>query len=313
MLNKTVWLLWLQGWHEAPWLVRKVAESWEINNPDWNIEYVTLDNLDNYISDIPYLYHDDKDLTPVNKSDIIRLSLLKNHGGVWADATLLCMQPLTPWIEAAVRPAGLWMYHGASPGMRDKSPLLRARHGPASWFIASERDSLMIREWKRIVDQYWSVRSKVHDYFWLDFMFGELVAKNTQFREKWMRAPYVSCGAEGQSHMLGDGLMVSSDSETKKILAERPPYVLKLCWKRWHAAFPDVESPECKGSNGYFAIQMSKRPSVFKHEMYSKESLAVQVDVARYTLRFAKEKVKGKLQHLRYQGWRVIGRLLRNA
>ena len=56
MLNKTIWLLWLQGWDNAPWLQKQVALSWEINNPDWKIEYVTYDNLKKYINDIGYIY-----------------------------------------------------------------------------------------------------------------------------------------------------------------------------------------------------------------------------------------------------------------
>lgn len=56
MLNKTILVLWFQGWDNAPLLVRQVAESWEINNPDWNVEYVTLDNLHKYVHDIDYIH-----------------------------------------------------------------------------------------------------------------------------------------------------------------------------------------------------------------------------------------------------------------
>ena len=62
MLNKTIWLLWLQGWDSAPWLIKQVAESWEINNPDWKIEYVTLGNLHKYVQDVDYLYDEFKKL-----------------------------------------------------------------------------------------------------------------------------------------------------------------------------------------------------------------------------------------------------------
>ena len=45
-LNKTIWILWLQGWDQAPWLQQQVAESWEINNPTWNVVRLSLENLD---------------------------------------------------------------------------------------------------------------------------------------------------------------------------------------------------------------------------------------------------------------------------
>ena len=88
MIPKNIFLLWLQGWDNAEWLNKQVAESWELNNPGWNIHYIDFKNLKDYVNDIDYIYDDTKNISPQAKSDIIRLSLLKNHGGVWADATM---------------------------------------------------------------------------------------------------------------------------------------------------------------------------------------------------------------------------------
>ena len=44
-MDKNIFLLWLQGWDKAPWLQKKVLNSWAINNPDWNIELVDEKNL----------------------------------------------------------------------------------------------------------------------------------------------------------------------------------------------------------------------------------------------------------------------------
>ena len=33
---------------------------------------------------------------------MIRLELLAEHGGVWADATMLCLRPLDSWIAHAL-------------------------------------------------------------------------------------------------------------------------------------------------------------------------------------------------------------------
>lgn len=290
MLNKTIWLLWLQGWDQAPWLVRQVARSWEINNPGWNIEYVDLDNLRSYVDDVDCLYDDRKDISPQTKSDIIRLSLLRNHGGVWADATLLCMQPLDFWVQEAVRPAGLWMYHGNGAGMG-------AKHGPAIWFIASEAGSLMIERWKRASDAYWAENDRTQGYFWLDGLFRDLFKNDASFRKQWRRAPHLFCSAQGQAHMLArNDRMTSSDSETKRLLEERPPYALKLSWKRWQDAFPDPESDECRNSNGCFAIRMAQRGGIaFRHPMRDKSSLAFQFDMS---AREVRRKMRGARRRL---------------
>lgn len=286
MLNKTIWLLWLQGWDNAPWLIKQVAKSWEINNPDWNIEYVTLDNLHEYVRDIDYIYNKTKEIEPQAKSDIIRLSLLKNHGGVWADATMLCMQPLSSWVEEAVKSAGLWMYHG--PGGR------MAKIGPASWFIISEKDSLMINKWKIACDEYWNNRTKADSYFWLDELFRKLFDSDREFRNVWNLVPYLYCNAKGQAHAMAGSnldLMVSNNQQLKKILQEKPPYALKFWWSVWQEKFPDVNSTECKNSNGYFAIKMSKRKFIFKHKMTSKGYLIM--------VYFLKRNIKNVLKSLK--------------
>lgn len=298
MLNKTIWLLWLQGWDNAPWLIKQVAESWEINNPDWKIEYVTLDNLSKYVQDIDYLYDQTKEIEPQHKSDIIRLSLLKNHGGVWADATMLCMQPLSSWVEEAVKPAGLWMYHGSGGGM--------PKHGPAIWFIISEKDSLMINRWKSATDEYWKNRSKADSYFWLDGLFKDLLESDIEFKNKWNLVPYLYSGKKGQASSMARHkfkLLVSDNQELKNIFLEKPPYALKVWWRVWQENFPDVNSAECKNSNGYYAIQMSKRKFIYKHKMVSKNyymALIFRAETFKFkTVYFLKSGVKNLLKFLK--------------
>ncbi|WP_374471624.1 capsular polysaccharide synthesis protein [Phenylobacterium sp.] len=274
VLNRTIWLLWLQGWDTAPWLIRQVAESWEINNPDWTVRYLSWSNLRDYVDDADYLFAPGRNISPQAVSDIVRVSLLNRHGGVWADATLLCMQPLTPWIVDAVRPAGLWMYHGHGGGMD-------ARFGPASWFIASEAGGLIISRWKRACDDYWRDRRETTDYFWLDGLFKTLFRNDRAFRETWRRAPHLYVERPTQAHGFArGGRMIRNSAAVKRMLATHPPYVLKLWWKPWQAAFPEPLSADCRASNGYYALQMSKRRLVAPHRMDRGTSLAFHAEMA---------------------------------
>ena len=67
----------------------------EINNPTWDIKCLNDDTVKEYLTtnDAEIIFSD-KEIQFQARSDIIRLSLLKKHGGIWADATFLCMQPL---------------------------------------------------------------------------------------------------------------------------------------------------------------------------------------------------------------------------
>ena len=75
MLDKNIFLLWLQGWENATWLNKQVAISWETNNPEWRVHYIDLENLKNYVTDIDYIYDTNKILQHNYDGDFITASL----------------------------------------------------------------------------------------------------------------------------------------------------------------------------------------------------------------------------------------------
>ena len=251
MQNKTIWILWLQGWDKVPWLQERITESWIKNNRDWTDKLIDEEQVRTLVSDSDYMYDPSKTITSQAKSDIIRLSLLKNYGGVWADSTMLCMQPLDHWCSDAVKPAGFWMYHGDGAG-------LPIEEGPASWFILAEPNNPFITQWKKECDDYWLSRTETDDYFWLDTLFKKVIQNDIQLFKLWLLVPFLSCEDEAGFHSIKESKMIVNDKKTKILLFKNPPYALKL-WNRWNTVFPDITSRECQESTGYFAIQISTR------------------------------------------------------
>ena len=93
-----IWILWYQGLAEAPFIVRKCIDSWVKENPGWDVVILDKDNLGEYmVLDLP----DEKltNLSLTTQSDMVRLQLLSEYGGVWVNSTTLCMKPLDDWIE----------------------------------------------------------------------------------------------------------------------------------------------------------------------------------------------------------------------
>ena len=45
---KDIYILWYQGFDEAPDLVNKCVKSWKYYNPDWNIILLDETNYDKY-------------------------------------------------------------------------------------------------------------------------------------------------------------------------------------------------------------------------------------------------------------------------
>ena len=253
--RKTVWLLWLSGWDDGvPWLVRQVADSWRFHNPGWHIQLLSAANVGDFVR-IPYLRQ--AHISAQAQSDIIRLHLLSEHGGVWADATVLCMQPLDAWVYRKVEAAGFWMYHGT--GWPPPKLITHANTlFPASWFMVSRRRSYLAQAWREACDAYWARRTDgADDYFWMDGLFRALLARDALFRREWSRVPYLSCEDAGQAHMFMGRVLQPIDSAHVTLLRKQPPFVLKLS----HHKFPTNETQfswRTHRTAGYAAVQASK-------------------------------------------------------
>jgi mannosyltransferase OCH1-like enzyme len=52
---KTIFILWFQGFDNAPIIVKKCVDSWKHYNPDWNIILLDHTNLCKYI-DLDFYY-----------------------------------------------------------------------------------------------------------------------------------------------------------------------------------------------------------------------------------------------------------------
>jgi hypothetical protein len=227
---KIIWLLWLQGWEDPPYIVKCVRDSWNRHNPGWDVRLISNENLNKYVN-IPYIHRIN---SPAAKSDIIRLYLLEKYGGVWADATMLCMKSLDSWINV---PSSIWMYHG-----RENCNLL------ASWFIIAKQNSYMIKKWKEKCDVYWNDKSEPDNYFWMDSLWIDLYKTDYNFKSEWENVPKICCEDNGQAHMLA-GKVNSKDYDLIQIIKDTPPYTIKLS----HHDFNEND----KETNGNVAIKKS--------------------------------------------------------
>lgn len=250
-MNKTIFIYWHQGWDEAPLLQQHVLKSWIYHNPDWKIELICFENLSEFLDNIPYIYNSNKQITLQALSDIIRLSLLDKFGGIWADSTLLCLQPMNNLIDKNLFKEGFWMYRGNGANMD-------IRCGPCSWFLFSNKNNYIIKCWKKECDNYWNSINSCHDYFWMDCLFKNIYNSNNNFKLIWNSVPVISCEEKGSSHCLTKYGMFNNSTEFKEIIKSNPPFVLKL-WKGFNEF---VKTNSCKdklykNSNACYAISKS--------------------------------------------------------
>lgn len=231
--EKTVWLLWLDGWHDPPWVVARVAASWRRLNPQWNVELLDAASAGSYAVGLPAAA---AAASPQARSDLIRLHVLAARGGVWADATVACTRPLDGWLAGSLAPSGFWAYRGYGGWPPPPPPAVPSQ--PASWFMAARPHNALVLAWRDAADAFWEERTDLDrkhgplNYFWMDALFKGLLANSTAVREAWERTPRVSCEDPHSSHWLAPPRMLQPLSrEDERVLLRDPPYVLKLSWK----------------------------------------------------------------------------------
>lgn len=236
-IPKIIWIFWLQGWDAAPEIVQRCLQSWIRLNPGWDVRTLDGRSVDRFVNLAKALGPNFSTASPQAISDIVRMNLLAEHGGVWTDATVFCCQPLDSWLWEEVG-AGFFVF--TNPG-RDR--LI------SSWFLVSSTGNPLTSAVRDAVNRYWSERKfrsrpwlekrlgkilgrsvrlaqlwlstpirdglRLHPYFWLHYLFAQTVRRNKQAAAVWARAG--KRDASGPSRLQQFGM---SNPPDETIIAE---------------------------------------------------------------------------------------------
>ena len=218
MFSRIVWLLWMQGWVGHPYIPEKVRQSWVVHNPEFKVVLLDATNVKDHIPEAAeYMFHDS--IQTAARSDIARIHLLATHGGVWADASVLCMRPLRSWLDDLHQ--SLFMYHSGQTS------------NPYSRFIVASKHSYVMNAWKNATNKYWRLwlgkdGGKDYPYFWMDGLFQDLYRTDSRFAAEWDAVPAMDCTVFGGPAYLHTRHHTLIDDALYAKLIMDPPNVLKL-------------------------------------------------------------------------------------
>lgn len=175
-LPRIIWTFWLQGWDDAPQIVRRCHQSWRQLNPEWDIRALDSRTVAQHL-DLAAVLGANR-ASPQAISDILRMNLLADHGGVWVDATVFCCQPLDSWLWSALA-AGFFAFTNPGPDR-----LI------ASWFLASQPGNPLTCAWRDAVNRYWSEHEfQTYRHRRLEKRLGKILGRNPRLAQLWLSAP----------------------------------------------------------------------------------------------------------------------------
>lgn len=161
-----IWTCWWQGEDNMPAVVKICYESMKRCAGTHPVILITKDNYSKYL-DIPSFILEKKqqgiiDLT--HFSDIIRMLLLKQQGGIWMDSTLLIP---SGQIDDIIKPGmDFWTCRHVTPYLNV------ARGGWVSFFVAAGKGHLIPSIIADLHIAYWKKCDKLVDYLLLDYAFA---------------------------------------------------------------------------------------------------------------------------------------------
>lgn len=157
-----IWLFWWQGYEAAPPLVKKCIASVHAHAGNRRVILLTEENWRNY-ADIPdYIIKrvERGEITLTHFSDIMRMTLLAAHGGLWLDATIFVAHDIPDvWFSKPF----YTVKYSTSPS--------RITKGRWCGFCQSAFSHQVLHGFCRdVFFTYWQKYDALIDYFFIDYV-----------------------------------------------------------------------------------------------------------------------------------------------
>jgi hypothetical protein len=173
---RIIWIYWDKPLDQAPQIVQAAVASWTRHNPTWDVRLLSDDILREFVT-LPKAGGPRKIQW---KADLIRVALLRDFGGVWADATAFCQMPLDNWLPPLMQ-SGFFAFPDTYPGRLMQN-----------WFLAAEPGNYIVARWAENMERYYAKQGKLRHYFWVMYMFEYIVRTDHKAERIWNFTPKIS-------------------------------------------------------------------------------------------------------------------------
>lgn len=203
-IPKQIWLCWLQGMDQAPDLVQACYASLKREFPDYEITVVTEKNLSDYVTLPDYITEKWQQgiIGNAHFSDVLRLALLAQYGGIWIDATVYATGRST---LSVIERGSFFMFKSLSA--------VEEHISSSNWLIASSANHQLVLAMQQLLYAYWE-KEKVAIHYYVFHLFFTLVTEN--YPELWKAVPTYTNAAP---HVMVDELNDAYSDERFEQLA----------------------------------------------------------------------------------------------
>lgn len=217
--SKIMWWLWFQGSENAPQIVRKCYSSAKSVAQKLEFEFIELnnDNIFNYVNlpeKIKIMWKENK-ISNATFSDLCRISLLADYGGLWVDSTVF----LSDVIEEEIINSDIFFFQASFLDLTVTKI--------SSWFMYSKKkNNRFICSVRDTFVNYWLKNDIIPDYF-IFHLFVSVIMEKVEFKDMINRMPYMS---NTYPSLLERELRKKYDEKTVKYILKKSK-IHKLTYK----------------------------------------------------------------------------------
>lgn len=218
--NAPVWVSWMQGYDKAPDIVKKCIDSIKASTKH-PVYIVTSENLNEY-ADIPD-YISEKYasgiITNAQFSDILRMSLLSKHGGIWIDATVFAPKKL---------PESIFEGEFYTCKRKQRECAYVSQYRWTSFINGGQKGCVVQQAMNRLFSEYWRKKDYLIDYLLVDY-FMCLVYENIPKAKKLIdELDYNNSKVDDLQEIMN----LKFDKNTyDDIISAQDTYFYKLSWR----------------------------------------------------------------------------------
>ena len=160
--ERIIWICWLQGEENAPALVKKCIQSIRNHNPSCSVRLISLENYTQYISIPDYIVRKYQTgmISNAHFSDIIRMNLINDYGGLWLDATIFCARRIPDSVFE------MTFFSGKSPRITGSYV---SEYQWTSFILGGKAHSTFFSFMVDFYKEYWEKNNKAIDYLFMDY------------------------------------------------------------------------------------------------------------------------------------------------
>jgi Capsular polysaccharide synthesis protein len=234
---RVIYSAWLQGVAQAPAIVQLCFTRWARLNPEYQLRVLDASDAAALLAG-----HNLPAVPAQAFTDILRVKLLLEHGGIWADATVLPVAPLRDWLPGLMPDSGIFAFSRPGPDR----PI-------ASWFMAAAPGHVIVQKLWDEIRHFWRKPRRMaqyngglippspsasvapgsggatdeYPYFWLHYLFQYLLETDAVFASVWALCPQISAEPP---HRLQNVCAGPVTAQVMEAAAKAAP-VQKLNWR----------------------------------------------------------------------------------